>query len=187
MIISSQLWLKWATLFMPSGREDWLKAMKSELDEISNPSDRNVFAFGCFKTALMEGVRSRKGLSWLARTGGASLLFSFSTFVILWSTKDVSQPETLVFAKVMSALGFSYMFGATLLMASLRGLKVYAGIGFGMAAMGWGYFRFARPSYEYIPTETLTAISFEAAGFMAILFMAAVYLHWLYDPSIHDF
>ena len=186
MIFSNQTWLKWTAKFMPPGREDWLKAMKSELDEISNPSERHIFAFGCFKTALMESVRSRKGLSWLARMGGASLLFTFSILVILWSTKYATQPETLSFAKVISALGFTYMCGAILLMASLRGLKIYAGIGFGVAAMGWIYFRLAHRSYDNMPIDTLAALSFEAAGFMAVLFMAAVYLTWLYDPHIHE-
>jgi len=68
----------------------------------------------------------------------------------------------------------------------MRYQKIYAGIGFGVAAMGWIYFRLAHRSYDNMPIDTLAALSFEAAGFMAILFMAAVYLTWLYDPHIHE-
>lgn len=186
MIISSQTWLRCAAKLMPRRRDDWLAAMKIELEQVSNPSDQNKFAFGCFNAAMLEALRSRKGLSYLARVGGASLLFAFSTVALLWSTKDVSQPETLAFAKIIIVLCLSYMGGAALLMASLRGLKIYTAIGFGITALGWGYFNFVRPTYEHLSTELLMAVSIEAAFVMAVLFMAGVYLNWLYDPSIHD-
>ena len=75
MSISPQTWFLWTAKIIPHERTDWLAAMRAELDQISTPSERNAFAFGCFKTALLEGAQSRKGLSFIARMGVASLMF----------------------------------------------------------------------------------------------------------------
>lgn len=186
MNVSSDMWLKWAEKFMPQQRTAWLRAMRNEYEQVSNAAEQNAFAFGCFKVALLECVRSRKGLSWLARTGGALFLFAFSSAAILWSIKDVSQPEAIVFAKIITAFCLSYLCAATLLMTSLKGLKVYSGIGFCVMALGWTYSYLARPSYEYLPVELLMALSLEAGGIMIGLFVAAIYLSWLYNPNVHD-
>lgn len=187
MIISSETWFRWAAKFMPRGRADWLDAMKIELEQISDPATRNAFAFGCFRAAMLEGAQSRKGLSYIARVGGASCLFMFSSAAgIFWTSKISSHPETLAIAKVITVLCLFYMCGAALLMASLRGLKVYAAMGFTVATLSLLYCLLARPNYEHLSTDFLTAISFEAAGMMAGLFMAGVYLSWMYTPAIHD-
>ena len=186
MILSPQTWLKWAAKLMPPSRKDWLAAMQNELEQISGPAEQNVFAYGCFKTALLEGARSRKGLSWVARSGGAAALFAFSAVLILWGTKNISSPETLAFAKLMTVLAVFYALGAALIMASLKALKIYAGIGFCIAALMMSYLLSTAPSYAYLSSKYLAAISFEAAGAMATLFMASLYLNWLYDPAIHD-
>ena len=86
----------------------------------------------------------------------------------------------------MTVLAVFYALGAALLMASLKALKIYAGIGFCIAALMMSYFLSAAPSYVYLSSKYLAAISFEAAGAMATLFMASIYLNWLYDPAIHD-
>lgn len=187
MSISSQIWFRWAGKFMPRDRANWLAAMKIELEQIADPVERNAFAFGCFRVAMLEGARSRKGLSYIARVGGAALLFAFSSFAaIFWTAKVSSQPETLAFAKLITILCLCYMCGAALLMASLRGLKIYAAMGFSIATLSWVYCLVERPNYQHLSTDLLTAISFEAAGIMAGLFVAAIYLGWLYTPSIHD-
>lgn len=171
---------------MPRARGDWLAAMEIELEQISDLAARNQFAFGCFKAAMLEGAQSRKGLSWLARTGGAAFIFAGACTMILWVTKAGTEPETLAFAQLITGLSLFYMCGAALLMTTLRGLKIYAALGFVTAALSWGYFRFIGPGYPDLSPELLTALSVEAAGFMAILLAASVYLNWLYSPEIHE-
>lgn len=122
MIISSELWLTLAEKLMPRDREDWLIAMKMELAQITTPSNRNTFAFGCFKVAFLERAQSRKGLSLIARIGAASLLFSGSIAIWAWWTaKANTQPDTLALSKIFIPLCFAYMCGAALILTSLKG------------------------------------------------------------------
>lgn len=186
MIPTSQTLLRWAAIFMPRDRSSWLTAMKTELEQISNPAERHSFALGCFKAALLEGARSRKGLSHIARAGGASFLFVFSAMGLFWASQIGTEPETFATSKIITGLCLFYICGAALLVTSLKGFKIYAGTGFGVAVSGWAYCRFARPSYEYVSNEFLTAINFEAAGLMACLLLVTVYLDWLYTPGVHD-
>lgn len=171
---------------MPHGRGEWMIAMERELEQIADTEARNRFAYGCFKAALFEYAKSRKGLSWLARTGGAALIFAGSCAIIHWTTQAGAERETLAFANLITGLCLIYMCGAALLMTTLRGLKIYAGLGFAAAAISWIYFRFMGAGYKDLPPEFLTALSVEVAGFMGILLAASVYLNWLYRPEIHE-
>ena len=186
MIFSPELWLRWAQKVLPPSQEDWCRAMKAEFLSILNYDERNAFAFGCFRAALFEALRSRKGLNYIARGFGASLILSMSAFGILCGARLGATQETLAFSKLITGLCLSYMVAAGLLIASLRGLKIYAGIGFGFAAIGWIYFTLARPSYETLSSEFLAAVNIEAAGLMASLFLASIYLNWLYSPEAEN-
>ena len=187
MSISPQTWFLWTAKIIPHERTDWLAAMRAELDQISLPSKRNAFAFGCFKTALLESAQSRKALSFIARMGVASLMFIGSIAAwILWIAKIDAQPEALAIFKVIMPIFLAYMCAGVLLMTSLKGLKFFAAMGFSLAVLSASYCLFARPIYMDIPLEFLTALSFEVAGIMAGLLFFGVYLTWLYNPDIHD-
>lgn len=187
MIVLSEIWLKMSEKLMPRDRQNWLMAMKTELDQISAPSDRKAFAFGCFKAALLESAQSRKGLSFIARGGAASILFMGSIAIwFLWTAKMSAQPEALAIANILKPLCFAYMCGAALLLTSLKGLKFYAVIGFCVAGLSSAYCLVSQPVYLNLPSDFLTALSFEVAGIMAGLFFFAVYLTWLYNPDIHE-
>jgi len=186
MMPSSQTWLRWASFFMPVHNDDWLAAMTAELSAISNPKDRNAFAFGCFKAALLQAASSRKGLNYIMRAGGAIILTALSSAGFYASVKWGQTPEHLSASKILMVFCIYYMCGAALLLASLRGLRIYAAIGFCVTLIGWAYYGIARPRYEHISTEFLMAINFEAAGLIASLFFATIYLSWLYTPDLHD-
>lgn len=187
MNISSETWLLWTAKVMPNDRTDWLAAMRVELEQITIHSDRNAFAFGCFKAALLESAQSRKGLSFIARGGVASLIFAGSIAAwILWFVRMNAQPEAFAISMVIMPICFAYMCGAVLLLTSLKGLKFFAAMGFSLAVLSTSYCLFARPIYMNLPLEFLTALSFEVAGIMAGLLFFGVYLTWLYNPDIHD-
>lgn len=187
MNISPETWLLWTTQIMPRDRTDWLAAMRVELEQIASPSDRNAFAFGCFKAALLEVAQSRKGLSFIARVGVASLIFIGAIAAwVLWIARMDAQPEALALSKVIMPICLAYMCGAVLLLTSLKGLKFFAAMGFSLAVLSASYCLFARPIYMDLPLEFLTALSFEVAGIMAGLLFFGVYLTWLYNPDIHD-
>lgn len=187
MIISSETWLMLAEKIMPRDREDWLIAMRTELDQIGAPSDRKAFALGCFRAALLESAQSRKGLSLIARVGAASLLFTGSIAIwVLWTAKVNTHTDALAISKIFMPLCFVYMCGAALILTSLKGLKLYAAMGFSLAGLNAIYCLIIRPDYLNLPSDFLTALSFEVAGIMAGLFFFAVYLTWLYNPDIHE-
>lgn len=186
MNISPQTWFLWTAKIIPQDRTDWLAAMKVELEQIAIPSERNAFAFGCFKAALLESAQSRKGLSFIARVGVASLIFAGSIAAwVLWIARMESQPEALAISKVIMPICLAYMCGAALLLTSLKGLKFFAAMGFSLAVLSASYCLFAQPIYMDLPSEFLTALSFEVAGIMAGLLFFGVYLTWLYNPDIH--
>jgi len=186
MSFSPQLWLYWASHFMPRARRDWLSAMEAELREISDPSEQKDFTVGCFKAAVKEGTQSRRGLSYIARLGGAGCLLSLSCAGIYSAGKMGADPEIIIVSQIIAGLCLFYIGGAALLISSLRGLKIYAGLGFSLALTAGIYCLIARPNSDQLPLEFLTAINFEAAGLMAGLFLFALYLCCLYDPEIHD-
>lgn len=186
MMFSTQRWFYWASLFMPKERSDWLAAMELELNEISTPAAQKYFAIGCFKTAIKEGAQSRKGLSYIARFGAAACLLSLSCAGIYSAGKMAVDTQFLVVSQIIAALCVLYIGGAALLISSLRGLRVYAGLGFCLATIGWFYFQMVRPKYDQLPIEFLTAVNFEVAGLMAGLFLFTLFLSCLYNPEIHD-
>ncbi|MEP1230972.1 MAG: hypothetical protein ABJG88_09885 [Litorimonas sp.] len=187
MNISPQIWFLWTAKIIPHERTDWLAAMRAELEQIATPSDRSAFAFGCFKAALLESAQSRKGLSFIARGGMASLIFAGSIAVwLLWHAKMYAQPEALAISKVILPICLAYMCGAALLLTSLIGLKLYAAMGFCLATLSATYCLFARPIYMDLSSGFLTALSFKVAGIMAGLLFFGVFLSWLYNPDIHD-
>ncbi len=181
-----QTWLQWAKQIMPHGRKEWLTAMEAELSSITDKIAGQSFAFGCFKTAIFEATRSRRGLHIIARAAGAFLIFMMSFAGILVSLKLGATPETVVESKMILGLCLFYMAASGLFILSLRGLQIYASIGLCFAVSGWGYCILTRPRFETISTEYLTAISIEATGFMAGLILATIYLNWLYTPRTDD-
>ncbi len=183
---SPQTWLQWAKRIMPLKRAEWLTAMEAELFDILDKNERQYFAIGCFKAALFEFVRSRQGLHFIARATGAFLIFIMSFAGILVSVKLGAMPETIAVSRLLIGLCLFYMLASGLFVLSLKGLQIYAGIGFSLAISGWAYCSFARPKFETLPVEYLTAISVEASGFMAGLLLATIYLNWLYTPTANN-
>lgn len=186
MIISPKQWLKWASQLAPKERRNWIEAMKAELSQIDDYKTREKFAFGCFRAALTELLRSRKGLNYAARIGGAILILMMCAYGIISGARLGSAPETLALSKPITGLCVFYMAGAGLLMASLKGLQIYASLGLGASAGGWIYCLLIRPSFDHLSTEFLTALTLEATGFMAGLLLASIYLDLLYSPEVHD-
>lgn len=186
MIPSSEKWLDWASSAIPHDKAEWLYAMKAECTEIVDPAERNHFAFGCFKAALSELARSRKGLNYIARACGAAFIIAVSIIGLNAAGKMAAEPTHLAIAKIITMLCLFYMCGAALLIISLKYLKIYASTGLCAAVAGWIYVKITRPSYENLPVDFLTAINFEAAGLMTVLLFTAMYLGWLYTPDIHD-
>lgn len=186
MIVSPKIWFKWAKSLMPKNKTLWLRGMEAEYEEISNPKERNRFAFGCFQSALVEFSRSRKGLNYIARSFGAACIIAFSCACLFAATNMAQETENLAIAKLISYLGLFYICGAALLLTTLRGLKIYASLGLGTALMGACYFNIIRPEFKDLPIEFLTAINIEVAGLMSGFLFVAIYLSWLYTPDIND-
>jgi hypothetical protein len=186
MIPTPQTWLKIASKVMPNERSDWLQAMYSEFNEISSPSEKATFAFGCFKTAIFESARSRKGLNYIARWGGAIFIFVICIFGIFTAGSFGTEPESIAASRLIIILCLVYMCGAIFLITSLKNLRIYAGLGFGLAIASFVYCSLTRPNLASLPTEFLAAISIEAAGLMAALFLSTIYLRWLYVPSLNN-
>ena len=183
MMLTPHTWLQWAKLFMPLERAEWLAAMEAELSNISDKVERKNFAIGCFKASAHEAVRSRRGLHYIARITGALLIFIMSFAGILMSLKLGAIPENVIESRLITGLCLLYMVAAGLCILSLRGLQIYAGIGLSFAVLGWIYCMLAHPKFETLSVKYLTALSVEASGFMAGLFLATIYLNWLYTPK----
>ena len=186
MIVSPEIWFKWAKLLMPKNQALWLRGMEAEYEEISNPKERNRFAFGCFQSALVEFSRSRKGLNYIARTFGAACIIAFSCACLYAATNMAQETENLAIAKLISYLGLFYICGAALLLTTLRGFKIYASLGLGTALMGACYINIIQPEFKDLPIEFLTAINIEVAALMVGFLFAAIYLSWLYTPDMND-
>lgn len=186
MIPKADIWFKLASRLMPPKHSVWLNAMKAELNAIENPSEKQAFAFGCFKTALLQGAQSRKGLNYIARGSGAVFIVIICLFGIFSAGSFGTEPEAISASKLITILCTIYICGAIFLVSSLRNLRAFAGLGFSMAASCFVYISVTQSSFANLPTDFLAAISIEAAGFMAALFLSTIYLRWLYSPNYYD-
>lgn len=186
MMFLPETWLKFAALLMPKNRTDWLRAMTIELQAIADPKARKSFAFGCFTSAGLAWCQSRKGLSYMARGGGALLLVGGSAYGILASGHFVADPETAFLAKIVTGLCLIYMVAGGLLLASLRALKIFAFAGAFAASLTWVWLMTMSPVVSDLPTRYLTAITVEVTGIMTCLAAAAIYLGWLYKPEAEE-
>ncbi len=186
MKISAQLWWLWAAKVMPKSSQAWLTAMKAECREIPNASERETFAAGCFSAALLERVRNRKTLNYMARAIGAAGLVGGSSLGIKAAMDMANNPAHAIAAKIIFALCLFYICGAALLVASLKGLKIYATCGLALAAFSWVYIQIRKPDIQTIPAEFIAALNIETMALMASLLFAATYLGWLYTPHFDD-
>ena len=171
---------------MPHARAEWLAAMKAECAQIPNAHERLHFALGCFKAAGLERARTRRGLNYIARAGGAFCLLVLSLAGLYSATQMRLTPELALASDIISGLCLFYMGCAVLLVASVRRLQGFAALGFSAATLSWLYFGFVKSGGTPLPIEFLTAISFEAAGLMAGLFLFTIYLGWLYSPDTYE-
>lgn len=183
MIFSSSNWLQWAALFMPENRKEWLKAMTSEMEQIVEPQERQSFAFGCFRAALLEWPRSRRGLSQLSRMTGATFLTMISLAGIFQSYVMLGRAETAAYSKIIFGMCCVYICAAVFMITSLKNLRAFTLAGFSLGALVWTYCQFWVAGTEALPKRFLTAVSFEATGMMFSLFIASVFLGWLYDSE----
>jgi len=186
MIISSFTWLKWAAYFMPSGRTEWLAAMRSELIEINDQKEQQRFAFGCFRASLSEWPKSRRGLSQLTRISGASLLTIISLLGIYQSSFVLNHGDTAALSKIILGMCCIYIVAAIFLLVSLKNLKAFSCAGAVIGALAWIYCQQFSVGTEALPQRFLTAVTFEATGMMGSLFLASVFLGWLYDPEVQQ-
>jgi len=168
---------------MPEHKKTWLAAMKTECREIRNAAERDAFAAGCFRTALMERARSRKTLNYMARGFGAAVLIGGSSLGILAAINMAGNPAHLMAAKIICGLCLFYICGAALLVTSLKALKIYAASGLGLAAMSWSYVQVSKPDVQDLPAEFIAALNIETMALMGSLIFAAIYLNWLYAPD----
>lgn len=186
MKISTQFWWRWAAKIMPENRQSWLEAMKMEYYEIQNTSERNAFAAGCFRAALLERTRSRKTLNYMARGIGALGLIGGSSLGIMAAIEMSNNPAHLIAAKIILALCLFYMCGAALLIASLKVLKIYASSGLALAAFSWIFVQITKPDIQTLPAEFIAALNIETMALMGSLLFAASYLGWLYTPHYDE-
>jgi len=186
MKLPYRLWLHLAAKIMPLENELWLEAMSAECQEIADPVERHAFAAGCLKTASIEFARSQKGLNYMARGFGATALTAGSSVGIYAAINMAANPDHLPAAKVILALCIFYMFGAVLLVMSLRALRIYAASGLTLAVLSWLYMQLKHPLLEALPAEFLSALNIETAALMGSLLFAATYLGWLYTPNHNE-
>lgn len=178
-------WLQWAARLMPAGRDEWLSAMRAEMASISEVRVRQSFARGCFRSALGEWARSRRALSLMARLAGALalLMMSIGGMIMAQNIAARGEDSLMVFARILPLFCLIYALGALLLLTSLRAVRIYAALGFGLALTAFAYVQISAPVIEGLSPRVLTAFSLEVAGLMGALFLASLYLNWLYDPD----
>lgn len=183
MMINSKLWMRWAKLIVTPKRVSWLSAMEAELSEIAETKERNRFSFGCFVAVVQDAARSRRGLNYIARAIGMFSIIVMCSAVLWVSVKLGVEEETVAVSKLFMVLSFYYLISAGLLVISLRYLKLYAKIGVLLAMSAWSYCFIVNPKFESLPTSFLSALALEMAVFMIGLFIASIYLRWLYEPE----
>ncbi len=185
MIFSSDSWLIWASKFIPENRRDWLAAMRAEYISLDDPDARRQFARGCFKAVLVEWVQSRHGLNLLGRAGGSICLILLAVFGFLSARKMGLDPERELsgYAGIISTVCVAYLGAGIMLLLSVRATKYFAAGGFFMAMASLLWFQISQPVMDGVSAKFLSAISLETSGLMAALFMACLYLGWLYDPD----
>ncbi len=186
MMPSPDRWLQWAAYIMPKEKQNWLVSMMTECEQLSNPVERQLFAIGCFKVALLEWARTRKGLNYIARASSAFLLMAGCCVGVHVVTKTNAWSDAMYISKIIIGLCVFYMVGSALILISIKGLKIYAAAGFSAAMMGFGYCHLVSSGLEGLPTDYLAALFLEAAGLMVGLFFAAVYFNLLYSPGVDD-
>ena len=186
MIMNSQTWLRLARRISDPRRADWLDAMSAECAHLDDPKQQSAFAAGCFKAALSDTVRTRRGLSAIARLGGALIILLMSGFGFGVALKLSGTEFSVPMAALVAGLCVFYAICAMLLAASLRGLRFVALAGFIVALGARLYLGMAAPELTASTSEFLKALSFEMAGLMTGFIMASVWLGWLYDPSLND-
>ncbi len=183
MKLSPKFWMQAASFISCETRADWMRAMEAELGAIETLEGRKTFAAGCFQAALYDFTRSRRGLSIMARGGGAVLALLMSGYVFGVALKWIGAAETAAMGMLIAGLSLYYAVCAALLWASLRRLQIFAISGFGAAVCGHIYFRLLAPQWESLSPEFLQAVSLEMAGLMTGFFIAGAFLLRLYDPK----
>ena len=178
-------WIILASKFVPENRQDWLKAMLAECQNIDDPAARQKFARGCFIAVLGEWTRTRRGLSLLGRLGGAACLILLGVFGLLSARNMGLNPEQDLsgYARIISMLCVAYMGAGLLVLMSLRATRYLALGGCLLASAAFLYVQLAAPVIVGVNQAFLSAVSLETAGLMAGLFLACLYLSWVYDPD----
>ena len=185
MIFDTHAWLNVAGRVARTERKEWLTAMAVEAAQIENTKERHEFAYGCFKTALNDRIRSRQSLHYIARISGAILIMAMSFMGLLTIQGNTTLGTEAI--KLISFLCMSYLGASCLLLVSLTGLRIYAAIGTAFAGCLWLYCVLLQPEFTTIPLKFLTAIAVEIAGFSISLILITIYLNWLYDADLaHD-
>jgi len=182
-MIKAKTWLSWAGLIATQKCRDWLQAMEAELAAISDSKEQNRYAFGCFVSVLQDVVRSRRGLHLIARVFGAFMIIIMSSMGIWMGIKYGGSQETIELSRLVTTLCCYYLIAAGLLICSLRHLQNYAKLGIVIGLSGLSYCFVGSPKFETLSTKFLSAMAIEATVFMMMLFLASIYLNWLYEPD----
>lgn len=185
MIFKPQTWINMARNICGPRRAHWIEAMHAECDSIEDMREKSAFAAGCFKAAVSDTVRTRRGLSAIARLGGALVILLMSAYGFGAALKMSGTEFSAAMAVTVAGLCVFYAICAGLLAMSLRGLRLAAVTGFLAALAARLSLGFAAPELEASDIAFLKALSLEMAGLMTGFIAASVWLNWLYDPALH--
>lgn len=183
MISSPETLLQWAKIITPKGKADWFEAMRCEMAAIPDKRQHYGFALGCLKAVLFEAARSRKGLQYMARFCGAFMLFAICCFALNKASVYINTPGEVAVSKLITKLCWLYMCGAGLLLISLKGLRLYAAAGLGIALCIIGYLYIWPQDYGTLSHHFLIALFIETSMLMLILLCISIYLNLLYTPD----
>lgn len=164
-----------AVVFMPKDQDSWSRAMKAEYTQITDERQRLTFALGCLKVSISRAAQTRRGLSVIGRGIVAMGLAAFSLYgvFILFAVSQFSAPELV---PLFTALCFFYAGAAAMTVLSLKGLRLYASVGFAAAVIMVAALKITKFETPEISNIYLQALSFEWGVANTALIVAAIYL-----------
>jgi len=162
--------IRFAAHMMPQDQTDWAQAMQVEFKEIIDMREQRKFALGCLSVSVRRAAQTRKGLSFIGR-GLVAMGLTSLVFAIL----VIAKFETPQAISLFTALGFFYGGAAALTILNLKGLGLYASLGFGGAAIAWLALKFTNFGTVDLPNIFLKALSFEVMLMTGGLIICSIY------------
>ena len=165
--------MDFAVFMMPKSQSDWGRAMRAEYEGLTDRREQLKFALGCLQVSLIGTAQTRKGLSVIGRGLVAFGLASFSVYGLLFVAGQMPKPQL---TPLFTVLCFYYAGAAAFTVLSLKGLRLYSGLGLGTAIITWTALKLTHYETAEISNFYLQALSFEWAVANMALFVAAIYL-----------